>query len=152
MQLQSFGKMLSRAMVQRNSSLGEEKEQRLLIAKLHQMGFAALPFTLSKTRKVRKAVITAAGFGTRLFPLTCIVRQEFLPVVDSRRRMLPLILANVEEVIDAGIEEVATGRFHLKNVPIFDIQVGFLQILKGLFKPSWESMKLSKQSFPELDN
>jgi UTP--glucose-1-phosphate uridylyltransferase len=39
--------------------------------------------------------------------MTSIVRKEFLPVVDSRGRMLPLILANVEEVFDAGIEEVA---------------------------------------------
>ncbi|MGA2545225.1 MAG: sugar phosphate nucleotidyltransferase [Rectinemataceae bacterium] len=84
-----------------------EKEQRLLIAGLEQLGFAALPLTLPKTRKVRKAVITAAGFGTRLFPMTSIVRKEFLPVVDSRGRMLPLILANVEEAFDAGIEEVA---------------------------------------------
>ena len=82
-------------------------EQDLLIARLEQLGFAALPLTLSKTRKVRKAVITAAGFGTRLFPMTSIVRKEFLPVVDAQGRMLPLILANVEEAFDAGIEDVA---------------------------------------------
>jgi UTP--glucose-1-phosphate uridylyltransferase len=34
------------------------------------------------------------------------VRKEFLPVVDRKGRMLPLILANVEEVVDAGIEEI----------------------------------------------
>jgi UTP--glucose-1-phosphate uridylyltransferase len=39
--------------------------------------------------------------------MTSIVRKEFLPVVDSRGRMLPLILANVEEAFDSGIEEVA---------------------------------------------
>jgi UTP-glucose-1-phosphate uridylyltransferase len=84
-----------------------EKEQKQLIARLEHLGFAALPLTIPKTRKVRKAVITAAGFGTRLFPMTSIVRKEFLPVVDSRGRMLPLILANVEEAFDSGIEEVA---------------------------------------------
>jgi UTP-glucose-1-phosphate uridylyltransferase/mevalonate kinase len=82
-------------------------EQGELIEELEKMGFGALPLTIPKTKKVRKAVITAAGFGTRLFPMTSIVRKEFLPVVDSGGRMLPLILANVEEALDAGIEEIA---------------------------------------------
>ena len=84
-----------------------KEEQGRLIACLKDMGLSALPLTLPKTRKVRKAVVTAAGHGTRLFPMTSIVRKEFLPVVDSRGRMLPLILANVEEAFDAGIDEVA---------------------------------------------
>jgi UTP-glucose-1-phosphate uridylyltransferase/mevalonate kinase len=81
--------------------------QAELIAALAGQGFSALPLTIPKTRKVRKAVITAAGFGTRLFPMTSIVRKEFLPVVDAEGRMLPLILANVEEALDAGIDEIA---------------------------------------------
>jgi UTP-glucose-1-phosphate uridylyltransferase/mevalonate kinase len=84
-----------------------EKEQKELIAALGTLGFSALPLRLPKTRRVRKAVITAAGFGTRLFPMTSIVRKEFLPIVDASGRMLPLILANVEEAFDAGIDEVA---------------------------------------------
>lgn len=83
------------------------REQGRLIEALAGMGFAALPLTISRTRKVRKAVITAAGFGTRLFPMTSIVRKEFLPVVDPEGRMIPLILANIEEVLGAGIEEIA---------------------------------------------
>jgi len=84
-----------------------EDAQRQLIAVLTGLGFGALPLTIPKTRKVSKAVITAAGFGTRLFPMTSIVRKEFLPVVDGQGRMLPLILANVEEALDAGIEDIA---------------------------------------------
>jgi UTP-glucose-1-phosphate uridylyltransferase/mevalonate kinase len=84
-----------------------ETERKELIAVLEKMGFGALPLTIPKSRKVHKAVITAAGYGTRLFPMTSIVRKEFLPVVDPRGRMLPLILANVEEAFDAGIEEIA---------------------------------------------
>jgi UTP-glucose-1-phosphate uridylyltransferase/mevalonate kinase len=84
-----------------------ETERIQLIAVLESMGFGALPLTIQKSRKVHKAVITAAGYGTRLFPMTSIVRKEFLPVVDPRGRMLPLILANVEEAFDAGIEEIA---------------------------------------------
>ena len=58
------------------------------------------------SKKIRKAVITAAGHGTRLFPMTSGVRKEFLPVVDRDGRMLPLILSHVEELVAAGIEEI----------------------------------------------
>jgi UTP--glucose-1-phosphate uridylyltransferase len=56
---------------------------------------------------VRKAVIPAAGFGTRLFPATKAVKKELFPVIDSSGRAKPAILAIVEEAISAGIEEVA---------------------------------------------
>ncbi|HUI71304.1 MAG TPA: sugar phosphate nucleotidyltransferase [Spirochaetia bacterium] len=71
-----------------------------------ELGLSCLRLTVPRSKKIRKAVITAAGFGTRLFPMTAAVRKEFLPVVDQRGRMLPLILANVEEVVEAGIDEI----------------------------------------------
>jgi UTP-glucose-1-phosphate uridylyltransferase/mevalonate kinase len=72
----------------------------------HELGLSCLRLTVARSKKIRKAVITAAGYGTRLFPMTSAVRKEFLPVVDRKGRMLPLILANVEEVVAAGIEEI----------------------------------------------
>jgi UTP--glucose-1-phosphate uridylyltransferase len=51
--------------------------------------------------KVRKAVITAAGYGTRFLPITRSQPKEMLPVVDK-----PLIQYSVEEAIKAGIEQV----------------------------------------------
>ena len=71
-----------------------------------ELGLTCLRLTVPRSKKIRKAVITAAGFGTRLFPMTSAVRKEFLPVIDRKGRMLPLILANVEEVAAAGIEEI----------------------------------------------
>ncbi|MBD2776210.1 UTP--glucose-1-phosphate uridylyltransferase [Iningainema tapete] len=56
--------------------------------------------------KVRKAVIPAAGFGTRLFPATKVVKKELFPIIDRDGRAKPVILAIVEEAISAGIEEV----------------------------------------------
>ena len=56
---------------------------------------------------IRKAIIPAAGFGTRLFPATKAVKKELLPIIDSKGRVKPTILAIVEEAISAGIEEVA---------------------------------------------
>jgi len=57
--------------------------------------------------KVRKAVIPAAGFGTRFLPATKVVPKELLPIVDK-----PTIQYIMEEVAAAGIEEVIliTGR------------------------------------------
>jgi UTP--glucose-1-phosphate uridylyltransferase len=57
--------------------------------------------------KVRKAVIPAAGFGTRFLPATKAVPKELLPIVDK-----PTIQYIMEEVAAAGIEEVIliTGR------------------------------------------
>ncbi|TAG74185.1 MAG: UTP--glucose-1-phosphate uridylyltransferase [Oscillatoriales cyanobacterium] len=56
--------------------------------------------------QVRKAVIPAAGFGTRMFPATKAVKKEFLPIIDRTGRAKPIILAIVEEALSAGIEEV----------------------------------------------
>ncbi|NQZ00879.1 MAG: UTP--glucose-1-phosphate uridylyltransferase GalU [Bdellovibrionales bacterium] len=50
---------------------------------------------------VKKAVIPAAGLGTRFLPATKTVPKEMLPIVDK-----PIILYNIEECIRAGIEDV----------------------------------------------
>ncbi|MCL1887319.1 MAG: sugar phosphate nucleotidyltransferase, partial [Kiritimatiellaeota bacterium] len=62
--------------------------------------------TLKPARRVRKAVIPAAGFGTRLFPATKAVKKELFPVVDHTGRAKPVILCIVEEALSAGVEEV----------------------------------------------
>jgi UTP--glucose-1-phosphate uridylyltransferase len=51
--------------------------------------------------RVRKAVIPAAGFGTRFLPATKTVPKEMLPIVDK-----PVIQYIVEEAVRSGIEEV----------------------------------------------
>ena len=83
-----------------------ESQEAVIRILTEELGLSCLRLTIARSMKVRKAVITAAGFGTRLFPMTSAVRKEFLPVVDRKGRMLPLILANVEEVAAAGIEEI----------------------------------------------
>lgn len=52
-------------------------------------------------KKVRKAVIPAAGLGTRFLPATKSVPKELLPIVD-----IPTIQYIVQEVVDSGIETV----------------------------------------------
>lgn len=57
--------------------------------------------------KVRKAVIPAAGFGTRFLPYTKAQPKEMLPIVDK-----PTLQFIIEEAIESGIEEILiiTGR------------------------------------------
>ncbi len=52
-------------------------------------------------KKVRKAVIPAAGFGTRFLPATKSQPKEMLPIVDK-----PTIQYIVEEAVKSGIEEI----------------------------------------------
>ena len=58
-------------------------------------------------RKIRKAVIPAAGLGTRFLPATKAQPKEMLPIVDK-----PTIQYIVEEAIKSGIEDIiiVTGR------------------------------------------
>ena len=70
------------------------------------LGMLCLDLTVCPAKRVRKAVIPAAGFGTRLFPATKAIKKELFPVVDGNGRAKPAIFAIVEEAIAAGIEEV----------------------------------------------
>src|SRR6266478_5913483 len=73
-----------------------------------------------KSRRVRKAVLPAAGLGTRFLPATKAQPKEMLPVVDK-----PLIQYVVEECMASGIENIiiVTGRGknaiedHFDNAP-----------------------------------
>ncbi|MFB1082165.1 UTP--glucose-1-phosphate uridylyltransferase GalU [Jeotgalibacillus sp. JSM ZJ347] len=59
------------------------------------------------TRKVKKAIIPAAGLGTRFLPATKAMPKEMLPIVDK-----PTIQYIVEEAIESGIEDIiiVTGK------------------------------------------
>lgn len=65
-----------------------------------------LTLTLRTGQKVRKAVIPAAGFGTRLFPASKAAKKELFPVIDRDGIAKPAILLIVEEALNAGIDEV----------------------------------------------
>ncbi len=53
------------------------------------------------TKKITKAVIAAAGFGTRFLPQTKAMPKEMLPLVDK-----PIIQYVVEELVGAGIQDI----------------------------------------------
>lgn len=56
---------------------------------------------MSQIKPVRKAVIAAAGFGTRFLPQTKAMPKEMLPIIDK-----PVIQMIVEEAVAAGVTEV----------------------------------------------
>jgi UTP--glucose-1-phosphate uridylyltransferase len=64
--------------------------------------------------RVRKAVLPAAGFGTRFLPATKAIPKEVLPLVDK-----PIIQYAVEEAVASGIEQIiiviATGRSAIED-------------------------------------
>ena len=64
--------------------------------------------------RVRKAVLPAAGFGTRFLPATKSIPKEIMPLVDR-----PIIQYAVEEAVASGIEQIiiviATGRSAIED-------------------------------------
>lgn len=70
------------------------------------LGVQCLKLVIKAGRRVRKAIIPAAGFGTRLFPATKTFKKEFFPIMGKDGRMKPVILDIVEEAANAGIADI----------------------------------------------
>lgn len=77
--------------------------------------------------RVRKAVVPAAGLGTRMLPATKAQPKEMLTVVDR-----PLIQYTVEEAADSGLEQVilvtSAGKTALEDH--FDVSTGLHELLE----------------------
>ena len=78
--------------------------------------------------KVRKAVIPAAGLGTRMLPISRAVPKEMLPIVDR-----PAISYLVDEAVASGITDILiiTNRDKEMIEDYFDISPEYEQKLKG---------------------
>src|SRR5687767_14295011 len=79
-------------------------------------------------RKITKAVVPAAGLGTRFLPATKATPKEMLPVVDK-----PAIQYVVEEAVDAGLDDVLmiTGRSKRSLEDHFDHALELEQALEA---------------------
>lgn len=80
-----------------------------------------------KTNKIRKAVIPAAGLGTRFLPATKASPKEMLPLVDK-----PLIQYAVEEAVESGVESILiiTSRDKTSIEDHFDISFELEHVLR----------------------
>ncbi|KHF41412.1 UTP--glucose-1-phosphate uridylyltransferase GalU [Halalkalibacter okhensis] len=87
-------------------------------------------------KKVRKAIIPAAGLGTRFLPATKAMPKEMLPIIDK-----PTIQYIVEEAIESGIEDIiiVTGQGKRAIEDHFDHNV------------SLENTLIQKQKFELLE-
>jgi UTP--glucose-1-phosphate uridylyltransferase len=87
--------------------------------------------------KIRKAIIPAAGLGTRFLPATKAQPKEMLPIVDK-----PAIQYIVEEAIESGIEDIiiVTGRNKRAIEDHFDKSVELEMLLSE--KGSFELLKI----------
>ena len=84
----------------------EESQRKVIDCIERDLKMSCMKLVIQSGRKLRKAVIPAAGFGTRLFPATKAVKKELFPIIDSDGRAKPVILAIIEEALRAGIEEI----------------------------------------------
>ena len=92
-------------------------------------------------QKVRKAIIPAAGLGTRFLPATKALAKEMLPIVDK-----PTIQFIVEEALKSGIEDIliVTGKAKRPIEDHFDSNIELEQNLKE--KGKTEPLKLVEET------
>ena len=92
--------------------------------------------------KVKKAVIPAAGYGTRFLPATKAMAKEMLPIVDK-----PTIQFIVEEAIEAGSEDIliVTGKSKRPIEDHFDSNIDLLELVK----PTNVNLFFVRQSYPK---
>ena len=83
---------------------------------------------MSRERKIRKAIIPAAGLGTRMLPYSYAVPKEMLPIVD-----VPAIYTLVKEAVDSGITDILIitnrGKDAMENY--FDISLEYQKALRA---------------------
>ena len=116
----------------------EESQQRVIEIIEQDLKMSCLKLVIEAGSHVRKAVIPAAGFGTRLFPASKAMKKELFPVIDSSGQAKPAIMAIVEEAIEAGIEDIC-----------LIVQQGDIELFESFFKtppPIEHYNKLSKEN------
>ena len=84
----------------------QESQEKAIEIIERDLKMSCLKLVIQAGQRVRKAVIPAAGFGTRLFPASKAIKKELFPIIDKSGKPKPVIMTIVEEAINAGIEEV----------------------------------------------
>lgn len=98
---------------------------------------------------IRKAVIPAAGYGTRMLPITKTVSKEMLPIIDK-----PIIQIVVEELVEAGITDIVIiTAAHKADVAGYfgEVETGLTAHLQAA-GPSKAAMLNQLQSVKDLAN
>ncbi|MBN2242104.1 MAG: GHMP kinase [Acidobacteria bacterium] len=85
---------------------GAEAREKAMEIITRDLGMSCLKLTLHAGNRLRKAVIPAAGFGTRMFPASKAIKKELFPVLDRDGNIKPVIQAIVEEALSADVDHV----------------------------------------------
>jgi UTP--glucose-1-phosphate uridylyltransferase len=91
-------------------------------------------------KRIRKAVVPAAGLGTRHFPASHAVKKELFPVVGPDGIARALIHYHLIELVDAGIEEIC-----------IIVQPGDEQPIRDYLRGPDEAYLKRLSKFPELE-
>ena len=82
------------------------ESQQKLTDYLNSLGLKAYQLTINPVHTVRRAIIPVAGFGTRLYPATRVMKKDFFPIPCPDGMVRPVILILLEELVQSGIEEI----------------------------------------------
>ena len=83
-----------------------EEAQQQVADYLNEQGMKAYTLTLKPVHTVRRAIVPVAGFGTRLYPSTRVIKKDFFPIPCPDGMVRPVILILIEELVQSGIEEI----------------------------------------------
>lgn len=98
-------------------------------------------------QKIRKAVIPAAGFGTRFLPQTKAMPKEMLPIVDK-----PVIQYVVEEAVSSGIEDIIIVTGALKRAIEDHFDVPNQDLIKNLEAGNKQKLLEETRKISEMAN
>ena len=84
----------------------DAETQQQLQEYLDSQGMKAYTLTLHPVHTVRKAIIPVAGFGTRLYPATRVMKKDFFPIPCPDGMVRPVILILLEELVKSGVEDI----------------------------------------------
>lgn len=98
-------------------------------------------------KKIRKAVIPAAGFGTRFLPQTKAMPKEMLPIVDK-----PVIQYVVEEAVASGIEDIVIVTGALKRAIEDHFDVPNADLIQNLQAGGKDKLLAETRKISELAN
>lgn len=98
-------------------------------------------------QKITKAIIPAAGFGTRFLPQTKAMPKEMLPVVDK-----PVIQYVVEEAVASGIKDIVIVTGALKRAIEDHFDIPNADLIQNLKSGGKEELLKQTQAISELAN
>lgn len=99
------------------------------------------------SKKIKKAVIPAAGFGTRFLPQTKAMPKEMLPIVDK-----PVIQYVVEEAVASGIEDIVIVTGALKRAIEDHFDVPNADLIQNLIAGGKDKILADTRKLSELAN